>query len=93
MTMKIGRLRGEPVLNASLDSTTLKRIRMSGQALPIAEGAHVHYRIVSNGVATRIGYLFEFQDGPEPRSVLVGTDALEWLMGDPDCDEPYATLR
>lgn len=91
--MTIGHERGEPLVQTCVDRTSLRAIRHSGQGLHLEDQLDVHYRVVSNQRGTRVGFLFEFLEGTEARSLMVDTAQLEWLMTDPDAKEPARCLR
>lgn len=93
MRMTIGHERGEPVVQTCVDRTSLRAIRHSGQGLQFEEQLDVHYRVVSNQRGTRVGFLLEFHEGSEVRSLMVETSQMEWLMTDPDSLYPERCLR
>ena len=88
--MSIGRSRDDALLSFALDSSTMRRIRMSFQPMSIGDRATVRYTVLTIDGLAEMGFRFEFQDGPATRSVFIQMDAMEWLTGNPDGSEMQA---
>jgi len=82
----ISPVNGAPIYDALVHSRELHQAQFTGRMVQFAKDAMLQYRVVSNGLAARIGFLFAFLDGEEPRTVMVGNDAMDWLLN-PELDE------
>jgi hypothetical protein len=80
MTLAISGPDGGSIVRAELESGELSRARFTGRVMKFAENASVSYRVISNGIAARIGFLFGFIEGEESHSILVERDSLDWLL-------------
>lgn len=81
MTLAISDPEGGPIVRAEIESGELNRARFTGRVMQFAENASVSYRVISNGIAARIGFLFGFNEGEAAHTILVEHDSLDWLLG------------
>lgn len=80
MSLAISRPEGGRIVDAEFEPGELNRARFTGRVFRFAENAFVQYKVISNGIAARIGFLFGFEDGDESYSVMVENDGVDWLF-------------
>lgn len=91
MRMTIRPPRGETLVTANVEAQSLRQIRWTGQPLTLTDRLQVQYTLVSDERDTRMGYLFEFEEGTDARAIMVPAQDIGWMMTDPDVQE--ALLR
>jgi hypothetical protein len=87
MRMSIRSTRGASLFSAEVEAQSLQQIRWTGQPLQISDEVNVHYGLVSDDRDTRMGYVFEFNEGRNARSVIVPAKDIAWMLMDPDVQE------
>jgi len=84
MRMSIRSTRGAALFNAEVESQSLQQIRWTGQPLQITDEVQVHYGF---GNDATMGFIFEFHEGQDARSITVPAKDITWMMMDPDVQE------